>query len=113
MKGDENHYYYDYLEYFIRQSNHPMPIIMENVLVAIANDANQLKYGLSVLEHLTFTDDHLLKLLTTVLYIFEYGSNETCITLKKWLAYKNTEEEKMHMNNIKKWINNEVNKILN
>jgi len=113
MKGKENHYYYDYLEYFIRQSNHPMPIIMENVLVAIANDDNQLKYGLSILEHLTFTDDHLLKLLTTVLYILEYGSNETSIALKKWLLYKNTEEEKMHMNKIKKWINNEVNKILN
>jgi len=113
MKGNEKKYYYEYLEYFIRNSNHSMPIIMENVLVAIANDPSQLIYGLSVLEHLTFTDDHLLKLLTTVLYIFEYGPNENCVILKKWLNYKNTEEEKIHMNKIKKWINNEVNKMLN
>jgi len=113
MKGNENKYYYEYLEYFIKNSNHPMPVIMENILVAMANDDSQLKCGLSILEHLTFTDEHLLKLLTTVLYIMEYGSNDTKVTLQKWLSYKTTEEEKMHMNKIKKWINNETQKMLN
>ncbi|ORX48118.1 hypothetical protein BCR36DRAFT_413269 [Piromyces finnis] len=113
MKGNENKYYYEYLEYFIRKSNHPMPVIMENVLIAMANDENQLKYGLSILEHLTFTDEHLLKLLTTVLYIMEYSSNNTKTTLQKWLSHKTTEEEKIHMNKIKKWINNETQKMIN
>jgi len=112
IKGNDNKYYYEYLEYFIRHSHHPMPVILENILVAIANDENQLKCGLSILEHLTFTDEHLLKLLTTVLYIMEYGSRNTCLILRKWLSYKTTNEEKIHMNKIKKWINNEVQKML-